>query len=139
MGRRFREFHKKYDLRSYTAFKKSFLNLSQRLKKVAWANTFSTWNANKWGAVIFRNECIIQSLSSARKLRVRRISAERYNSPLFQKVMRHRPHIHVWAWFSNNGIGIKKEFMVPWMPRCQRNIIGECQVYWQHKFLFQYD
>ena len=34
----------KYGLRSYTAIKKSYLNLNQRSRRVEWANTFSTWD-----------------------------------------------------------------------------------------------
>jgi len=137
---------KRYGLRSYKAVKKPFLNLSQRRKRVTWANTFSTWNIKKWGAVVFSDECVIQSLPSTRTLRVRRTSAERNKPALFQPVMRHGPKIHVWGCFSSNGVGILKRISGTMnAEQYQRNIlkdiniIGECLVFPEQKFVFQHD
>ena len=87
---------RKYGLSSYTAPQKPFLTLSQRRRRLTWAKTYGTWGTNKWEAIIFTDECVIQCYSSTRKVRIRRTSNEKYNNTLTQPVMRHWPKIHVW-------------------------------------------
>ena len=86
---------KKYGLRSYTASQKPFLTISQSRRRLTWAKTYGTWDTNKWKAIVFTDECVIQSYSSTRKVRMRTTSNEKYYNTLTQPVMRNWPKIHV--------------------------------------------
>jgi len=103
---------KMYRLRSYTEPQKPFLTLSQRRERRTWAKSYGTWDTNKWKAIVFTDECVIQSYLSPRKVRIRRTSNEKYNNTLTQPVMRHGPKIHVCGCFTSQGVGLLKEFMV---------------------------
>jgi len=136
----------KYGLRSYTAVQKPFLKSSQRLRRVAWAKDYMTWDTAKWGAVVFSDECVIQSYSSIRKVKIRRTASERCNPTLIQPVMRHGPKIHVWGCLTSNGVGLLKRIKGNMNAEKYQNevindidIVGKCLVFPEQAFIFQQD
>ena len=137
---------KKYGFRSYSAMKKPYLKLHQRLRRVFWATTYSAWGADKWRDVVFSDECIFQSYSSSNKLLIRRTSLERNNAAFIQPVMRHGPHIHVWGCFNSNGVGLLKRINGNMnAEKYQKDIlhdidiVGKCLVFPKAAFVFQHD
>lgn len=137
---------KKYGLESYSAIKKPFLNLNQRIRRLSWTKTYSTWGVDKWRDVVFSDECIFQSYSSSRKLLIRRTSRERYKPAFIQPVMQHGPCIHVWGCFNSNGVGLLKRINGNMnAEKYQKeilhdiNIVGKCLAFPKAAFVFQHD
>lgn len=136
----------KYGLRSFSAKKKPYLKLHQRVRRVSWARTYSTWDADKWGDVVFSDECIFQSYSSSGKLLIRRTSLENCNPTFIQPVMRHGPKVHVWGCFNSNGVGLLKRINGNMnAEKYQKeilhdiDIVGKCLVFPKPAFVFQHD
>ena len=137
---------KKYGFKSYSAIQKPYLKLNQRIKRIEWARTYSNWDVEKWGTIVFSDECIFQSYSSSRKILIRRTSDERRNPTYFQPVMRHGPSIHVWGCFNSNGVGLLKRIVGNMnAEKYQKeilhdiNVMGKCLVFPKTAFTFQHD
>lgn len=137
---------KKYGFRSYTAIKKPYLKMHQRLKRLSWVKTYSSWDADKWGDVVFSDECFFQSYSSSNKLLVRRTASEKYNPAFNHPVMGHGPSIHVWGCLNSNGVGLLKKINGNMnAERYQKDIlhdldiVGKCLVFPKATFVFQHD
>ena len=60
--------------------------------KSTWAKTYGTWDTNKWKAIVFTDECVIESYSSTRKVRINI----------------HWSNIHVWGCFTNGNRNAEK-------------------------------
>lgn len=137
---------KKYGFRSYAAIKKPYLKMHQRLKRLSWAKTYSSWDADKWRDVVFSDECVFQSYSSSNKLLIRRTASEKSNPAFNHPVMGHGPSIHVWGCFNSNGVGLLKRIYVNMnAERYQKDIlhdldiVGKCLVFPKTTFVFQHD
>lgn len=136
----------KYGFRSYAAINKPYLKMHHRIRRLSWAKTYSSWNSDKWGDVVFSDECFFQSYSSSNKLLIRRTALEKYNPVFNQPVMGHGPSIHVWGCFNSNGVGILKR--INGNMNAERyekeilhdiDIVGKCLVFPKAAFVFQHD
>jgi len=110
--------------------------------RLTWAKKYGTCDTNKWKAIVFT----VQSYSSTRKVRIRRISNKKYNNTLTQPVMRHRPKIHVCGCFTSQGVELLKRIHGNMNSgKYQKEIlhdmriVDKCLVFPESAFIFQHD
>ena len=142
ISRRLRHF----GLKCYVPSRKPLLNKTQRKKRLLWARGHRHFKVPDWNQVLFSDESIFRCFSNRRRMKVRRLTHERYRHYCLQATVKHPPQVHVWGMISPNGPGILKRVEGTLnSQRYQQNIIndikehGSCLVFPRRHFTFQQD
>jgi transposase len=91
-------------LHSRKSAKKPFISEKNRVARLNWANTHSTWPIEKWRSVLWSDETPITLQWKGQSL-VWRLKNERYNKDCVRGTIKHDKKINVWGCFSANGVG----------------------------------
>jgi len=109
---------KKYGIHGCRSIRKPFLTITQRRKRMLWADKHKAWNFSQWKNVVFSDESIFRSYSAHGKHWMLRTVNNKGKPDHMQKTMSHGTQLHVWGCFSSNGVELLK--IVPWMTSCIR-------------------
>jgi len=90
---------KKYDIHGYRSIRNSFLTITQRRKRMLWANKHKEWQFSKWKNIVFSDESIFQSYSSHWKHWMLRTANDKGKPIHMHQTMSHAPQIHIYDAF----------------------------------------
>ena len=90
---------KKYGIHGYRSIRKPFLTITQRRKRMLWANKHKAWNFSQWKNVVFSDESIFRSYSAHGKHWVLRTANNKGKPEHMHETMSHGPQLHVWGCF----------------------------------------
>lgn len=92
------------ELNSYWAYKKPFISVANKRKRLAWAKSHINWTPEQWRKVLWTDESPFVLRFNRRK-RVWRMHNERYSQNCLVGTIKHDKKINVWGAFCYHGIG----------------------------------
>ena len=106
-----------------------------------WANKHKAWNLSQWKNVVFSDESIFRSYSAHGKHWVLRTSNNKGKPEHMHETICHGPQLHVWGYFSSNGVGLLKriECSMDDILVNDIDVVAKCLVFPENNFVFQQD
>lgn len=99
-----RRIHEQLGFSSCFKIKKNFISEANRVKRLEWAEAHKDWTIEQWRRIIWSDESPFVLRYSGR-VRVWRLSNERYEPYATKGTVKHDKKINVWGCFSGRGVG----------------------------------
>ena len=95
------------------AIRKPYLSEGHRRKRFAWSHDRLSWSVEKWGNVVFSDECKLE-LNPNRRIYVRRNIGSRLKAKYIRSTVKFPRYIMVWGAIRGDGARV--------IVRCNRNV-----------------